>query len=140
MVMMNRNVKLSRLRIKNEAPTQQKHGNSTIFQHIAHRLYANLQIFAKNRLSRNHAAAVALRDRFYFNYFCHRRTLCPTLSKWLSLWLQLQFQHVHNKKKQRHLSLTLLQKHLLVSTKNSAGRGFGLAYAPLSLSDQRRVS
>ena len=101
--------------------------------------YALVRIFVKVRLRRGHAAAVALRDRLRFKYYCYRRTACPTNSKspWFSL--PLQFLHAHNKKKHQ-LSWKLSQSQQLLSTKNTAGRGLGLARAFPPASDLRRVS
>lgn len=112
--------------------------NVVVFRPFGLMRFANAKNFAKNHPSRNHAAAVALRDRFSFNYFCHRRTSCPTHLKSLWLSLQLQFQHVHNKKSQLYWKFS--QSRLLLNTKIPAGRGFGLAYAPFSHSELRRVS
>ena len=112
--------------------------NAVVFRPFGLMRFAYRKNFVKNQPSRNHAAAVALRDRFSLNYICHRRTSCPTHLKSLWLSLQLQFQHVHNKKSQLYWKFS--QSRLLLNTKIIAGRGFGLACATLSHSELRRVS
>ena len=123
-----------------EALRTQFSQNMVVFRSNAHMRYRSVHFFATNRPSRDHAAAVALRDRFSLIHYCHRRTSCPTNSKSPWYWLPLLFLHALNKKSQwKYLQLSQSQQHLSTNT-SFAGRGTVLAHAILPFSDRRRVT
>lgn len=135
-----KNPMIARISMEIEAFAPQLLQNVGVFRPIAHMRYAFVQKFATIRSSRDHATAVALRDRFSLNYYCHRRTSCPTNLKSLWLSLPLQLLHAHNKKKKQWYSLLSQSQQAPstnTSTKTVAGRGFDPARAFPSHSDQR---